>query len=302
MPRRRQQTAPAREPAPTPPPATVPPAASGYFPFATYTAAVGVHTTLHLFSALFLPRTPRVAELLAPDADPSQLTSRDRPQHPFLEPLTRSPAASLVCACAGAAVLQAWWGGWVRTWWIEFSLRGANVERRVDRARADARKFTNLWKAWLATAVASGAFHAVLVLFGAPLTSHVLKTYLLALLLALLTVFPPAYTLGAPLLAPDAVLTRLVWTRLFAEFSARTPMERALLYPAVGTVLGAWVGAIPIALDWDRPWQAWPLTPAAGAIAGYILASIAALTANAIRFFADEHVRSLRVAAAERQN
>jgi hypothetical protein len=26
-------------------------------------------------------------------------------------------------------------------------------------------------------------------------------------------------------------------------------------YPTVGTVVGAWAGAIVIPLDWDRPWQ-----------------------------------------------
>jgi len=75
-------------------------------------------------------------------------------------------------------------------------------------------------------------------------------------------------------------------------------VERALVYPAVGTLFGCWLGIIPIALDWDRPWQviaptpivfiklkiqqAWPLTPAFGAISGYILASLSALTVNVI--------------------
>lgn len=35
----------------------------------------------------------------------------------------------------------------------------------------------------------------------------------------------------------------------------RNAVERALVYPWVGVVLGSWVGIIPIALDWDRPWQ-----------------------------------------------
>ena len=34
-----------------------------------------------------------------------------------------------------------------------------------------------------------------------------------------------------------------------------TPMERALVYPVVGTVIGAWAGVFPLALDWDEPWQ-----------------------------------------------
>jgi len=81
-------------------------------------------------------------------------------------------------------------------------------------------------------------------------------------------------------------------------FAARAPLprssaERHLLYAGAGAVLGAWVGAFPIALDWDRPWQvclsdsrskcicadvgcekAWPLTPAYGAIVGYIGGSL----------------------------
>ncbi|KAJ7704504.1 GPI biosynthesis protein family Pig-F-domain-containing protein [Mycena rosella] len=264
----------------------------GYFPFASYTSVVGVHTTLLAFATLFLPRT---TEFLAPLVDSSTLTSKDRPQHPFLDALTLNPAVTLACICVGAAVLQSWWGGWVRAWGIDFALQSSSLERQIDRARLDARKFTTLGNAWVTTAAASLFFHFILVFFGAPLASHIWQTYLLALLLSILAVFPPAYTLGSPLLTSEPT-TWLAWVRLFAEFSSRTPVERAMLYPAVGTLLGCWLGTIPIALDWDRPWQAWPLTPALGAVAGYILSSIAALTANAIRFFADEHLRALHAA------
>ncbi|KAI9722170.1 MAG: Glycosylphosphatidylinositol (GPI) anchor assembly protein [Chrysothrix sp. TS-e1954] len=37
---------------------------------------------------------------------------------------------------------------------------------------------------------------------------------------------------------------------------------------ALGTLLGAWLGAIPIPLDWDRAWQAWPVTVLTGAWVG----------------------------------
>ncbi|KAJ6519195.1 GPI biosynthesis protein family Pig-F-domain-containing protein [Mycena sanguinolenta] len=262
-----------------------------YFPFASYTAVVGVHTTLLIFSTLFLPRTPDVygLDFLKPHVDPTQLTSQDRPQHPFLAALTRSPVATLAWVCAGAAVLQGWWGGWVREWWIEWALRGVGLERRMEKTR-------NLCNAWVATGATSLLLHVVLVLLGAPLLTHVWQTYLLALLLSILVVFPPAYTIGTP---RDSVVAWLTWVRMFAEFSTRTPVERAMLYPALGALAGAWLGVIPIALDWDRPWQAYPLTPALGAIAGYILASIAALTASAIGFLAEEHLRSVRAAEAE---
>ncbi|KAJ7454071.1 GPI biosynthesis protein family Pig-F-domain-containing protein, partial [Mycena galericulata] len=272
---------------PESPPSPLPP--PGFFPFASYTSVVGVHTTLLAFSALFLPRTTELVEFLKPTIDPTQLTSRDRPQHPFLDALTISPVATLACLCIGAVVLQSWWGGWVRGWGIDFALHGTGIERQMDRGSAETRKLSNLRDAWLTTAASSTLFYAIIVFMGAPLASHVWQTALLAILLSLLVVFPPAYALGSPL-SPDAAPT---WTRLFAELKPRTPVERAMLYPAVGTIVGCWLGVIPIALDWDRPWQAWPLTPALGAVLGYILASVGALTANAVAFFADAHRRAL---------
>lgn len=104
------------------------------FPFAGYTSIVGVHSTLLLFVALFLPRTTILLDpSLAPKPVASQLTSRDKPQHPFLEPLTLNPTWTMACVCAGAVVLQAWWGGWIRRWWIELVvLNGTDdqVEKR----------------------------------------------------------------------------------------------------------------------------------------------------------------------------
>lgn len=83
-----------------------------------------------------------------------------------------------------------------------------------------------------------------------------------------------------------------------------------MVYPAIGTAVGCWLGVCPSALDWDRPWQvrvfrraeimlftrisqAWPLTPAFGSILGYIIASMYALTISGMNYLADEHVRSL---------
>ncbi|KAF5373427.1 hypothetical protein D9615_009500 [Tricholomella constricta] len=282
-------------------PALASPASSsstGFFPFARYTSVVGVHTTLLTFTALFLPRTTFLFELTKPTLDPELRTSRDRPQHPFLEDLTISPVSTLLCLCAGAVLLQGWWGGWMRNWWIEYALQGTGDQKKLEKTAADKQRGASLRNAWVSTLAASFVLHIVLVLFGAPLASHVLQTYLLALLISLLVVFSPAYSLGPPRLSSDtqSVVNRMTWVRLFAEFSIRTPVERAFVYPAIGTALGCWAGIVSIALDWDRPWQAWPLTPAYGAILGYIVASLFALTANVTRYLADEHVHSLNAA------
>ena len=42
---------------------------------------------------------------------------------------------------------------------------------------------------------------------------------------------------------------------------------------ALGAVLGAWLGAVPIPLDWDREWQKWPVTIVVGLYMGYALGS-----------------------------
>jgi phosphatidylinositol glycan class F len=38
---------------------------------------------------------------------------------------------------------------------------------------------------------------------------------------------------------------------------------------AVGAGVGAWLGAVPIPLDWDREWQKWPVTIVAGMYIGW---------------------------------
>ncbi|KAF9078635.1 GPI biosynthesis protein family Pig-F-domain-containing protein [Rhodocollybia butyracea] len=268
---------------------------ANFFPFARYISVVGVNSSLMVFVGLFLPRSTTLLEISDSLASPAQ-TSRDRPQHSFLEPLTRSPVSTLTYISLGVIVLQAWWSGWVRYWWIDYSLRGTRDDKKMQKRDLERKKLGQLGRAWLFSLAASAVLHAILVILGAPLTSHVPQTYLLALILAVLTVFPPAYTIGIPSFSSntESLLVRLTWTRLFAEFQVRSPIERAIVYPAVGTLLGSWLGAIPIALDWDRPWQSWPLTPTYGALIGYIISSMAALTVSGIEALAQEHLHSLR--------
>ncbi|KAF9045283.1 GPI biosynthesis protein family Pig-F-domain-containing protein, partial [Panaeolus papilionaceus] len=259
----------------------------------SYFSVVGVHTTLWAFTALYLPRSTFLSDITTPGWDQSQLSSRDRPQHPFLEALTRNPTSTLACICAGALLLQGWWAGWLRDLWLEMNLRGTEDEKRVQRAQYQSKKVTAFRDALLLTLAASIAIHITLIVFGAPITSYILKTSLLSLLLAIMTVYPPAFVIGVPFGRTNlSVVKRWTWVRLFVELSTRTPVERALVYPAVGTLVGCWLGIIPIALDWDRPWQAWPLTPTFAAIGGYIISSLLALTINTLTQLAQENIVS----------
>ena len=117
---------------------STPPAPPLFFPLAQYISLVGVHTTLLCFTALFLPRTP-LLELTSPYFDPAAQTSRDRPQHPFLEALTRSPVATVGSICVGVGVLQVWWGTWMRRWWINYHMGKGEREGGRGRMRVSGR-------------------------------------------------------------------------------------------------------------------------------------------------------------------
>ncbi|KAI9791687.1 MAG: Glycosylphosphatidylinositol (GPI) anchor assembly protein [Piccolia ochrophora] len=108
----------------------------------------------------------------------------------------------------------------------------------------------------LALVVGTPVLLIMMILFGAPLTTHLSHTTLTAAHLALLAVMPLAYVHGV-----DAQRWREI-------ASAMMPQDE--VYGAtVGTLVGAWLGAVPIPLDWDREWQKWPVTIITGAYIGF---------------------------------
>ncbi|CAI5730198.1 unnamed protein product [Hyaloperonospora brassicae] len=107
--------------------------------------------------------------------------------------------------------------------------------------------------------VGAMAFHVTLVLFGAPVVDLWPQTLLLAVLLSSLTTMPLALHLTW---APQK------WRTLLLELRVTTVLELYLVCSSIGAALGAYVGAFPIPLDWDRPWQQWPLTCVYGTLLG----------------------------------
>lgn len=105
----------------------------------------------------------------------------------------------------------------------------------------------------------------------------------MSLQVALLTVWVPLYVLGFPSVYDAGIADRYRLTRLFAQWTPETRLETLLLCPAVGAVLGAWAGALPMALDWDRPWQAWPLAPLVASCAGFIAGGYAGWASCALK-------------------
>ncbi|KAF9516039.1 hypothetical protein BS47DRAFT_1341364 [Hydnum rufescens UP504] len=269
------------------------------FPLLQYTSLVGTKALLLIFTALYLPRSSSWFGIRLD----SQKSSLDRPQLPFLVPLTANPTATGLWISLGCALIIMWWAGWTRLWW--------SLEKKTAISDSSTRVRAKLYairNAWVFTLVGSLIYYIVLLAFGAPV-SYFSTTASFALLLSILTVYAPAYTLpipyfelfgfrsteNQPMNAASAstagLLDRLTWTRLFSQVQPTTLVERAIVYPVMGTLVGSWVGAIPLALDWDRPWQAWPLIPVYGAIVGHVVGSGCAVARATLEALAQEGLR-----------
>ncbi|KAK1569505.1 GPI biosynthesis protein family Pig-F [Colletotrichum navitas] len=118
--------------------------------------------------------------------------------------------------------------------------------------------FIAIFLSFLLAVLVTPAIHLVLILFGAPFLTHVPHTLLCSANVAILSLFPLFYVHG---------VEANTWVALA---SAAAPLDEAY-GGLVGGVLGAWLGAVPIPLDWDREWQKWPVTILCGLYAGYIL-------------------------------
>ncbi|CAE6504421.1 unnamed protein product [Rhizoctonia solani] len=274
------------------------------FPLSRYASLLGSQTLGLGFTLGMLPRTRvlqnELASLFGTLDTPK--TSQDHPQHPFLTPLTESPARTIFWLCAGSLVLIGWGAGSLRIWHKasepdrpnsteqpsttdsapEKTLLGTKVERPPIPARILASQ-----DAAIAVAFSSPLVFALLVLFGAPMSSHLIPTSFLAILLSILTVWTPAYTFGLPSLTSQTLKAeerRQKWIGLFVEFSTRSPVDRAIVFPAIGAIIGCWLGALPMPLDWDRPWQAWPLTSAYMAVIGHLIGSGISLAVGIAQF------------------
>lgn len=105
-------------------------------------------------------------------------------------------------------------------------------------------------------------FHCIAVLFGAQFVNSVAETFHFALLLSATTILPSLCVLGVHF---------TTWVRVYSQNSPDLGPESILYCSTIGSLVGAWSGALPIPLDWDRPWQVWPITCVLGNLAGYLL-------------------------------
>lgn len=136
-----------------------------------------------------------------------------------------------------------------------------------DPKKLDSKKFRaqNIFKGAFTMLVLVASFHTVAVLFGAPFFSKQQETFTFALTMAILTVLPCCLHLGA---------NRSVSLLLSLTSRNSNDLQGKFLTVTQLTCFAAWLGAVVIPLDWNRPFQVWPIPCILGALSGFFLGNL----------------------------
>jgi GPI ethanolamine phosphate transferase 2/3 subunit F len=108
-------------------------------------------------------------------------------------------------------------------------------------------------------------FYFISISFGASLIETFNETLLFSLLMTFLCTLPTLI-----LTKHDDPIESL-YQLIFTNRNDLNKIEYISKSIAIGAVIGAWLGALVIPLDWDRWWQQWPISCCFGAISGSIL-------------------------------
>uniref|UniRef100_A0A060T8U2 Glycosylphosphatidylinositol anchor biosynthesis protein 11 n=1 Tax=Blastobotrys adeninivorans TaxID=409370 RepID=A0A060T8U2_BLAAD len=185
--------------------------------------------------------------------------------------LYRDPVGALVESAPALVLIQ-----------ILYSIFGGLASRsptskrgsKKTKSRSDGESFGTLATTAILASILSGIMSvlvfALLILFGAPATTYLGETFLCALHISVLSVQPLVFVYN---------LDSNIWKDII---SVNLPLN-GVYGASVGTWLGAWLGAIVIPLDWDRPWQRWPLPIVGGAYLGTAIGTIVGVVVKKVR-------------------
>lgn len=70
---------------------------------------------------------------------------------------------------------------------------------------------------------------------------------------------------------------------IYVYISPTTTSEIFAYTQAVCALSGAWIGAIVLPLDWDRDWQAWPISCVISTYVGHAVGVMAALVWSSVK-------------------
>ncbi|XP_047341989.1 phosphatidylinositol-glycan biosynthesis class F protein [Impatiens glandulifera] len=120
------------------------------------------------------------------------------------------------------------------------------------------------------------------IALGAPVgTKYIMRTLHWSLMMSTFTFTPAACVFGS---------SWSDWLRIFAHTKSSGSVDYMLCLPAHGAIIGAWFGAWPMPLDWERTWQEWPICVTYGAMAGYFVGMLASFIVTTI-VGGEQHVK-----------
>eukprot|EP01111_Echinosteliopsis_oligospora_P015806 TRINITY_DN6368_c0_g1_i1.p1 TRINITY_DN6368_c0_g1~~TRINITY_DN6368_c0_g1_i1.p1 ORF type:complete len:203 (+),score=58.58 TRINITY_DN6368_c0_g1_i1:48-656(+) len=123
-------------------------------------------------------------------------------------------------------------------------------------------RIENAMKAW---AIGSFGFLIVGILFGVSPISDSIETIIWGAMMSSMVILPGGMLFGCEVHS---------WRLFIFSNTTKTEEEQRRYYAAIGAIFGAWVGAMLIPLDWDRPWQVWPLPCVYGGLIGYFVSIV----------------------------
>lgn len=114
--------------------------------------------------------------------------------------------------------------------------------------------------------LATLTFAFVSIILGASVLKNYEETLSLSLVLASLTILPLQMFLGTRYTMIVLLTNKIELGKLIAE-----QYLDFLITAAIGAILGAWAASVVMPLDWDRPWQVYPIPNVVGAFGGHLL-------------------------------
>lgn len=149
----------------------------------------------------------------------------------------------------------------------EFSL--SNSRQAAAKNESLIPKVIKAYKLCMLLAVFVAVYVIACILMGASYHNKYEETLALAILLTALSILPIGLFLG-----PSKTIQYLFYDS-FELLSYFDVWQLELLqYNAFGALLGAWAGSIVSPLDWDRPWQQYPIPNVVGAVLGFAFCNV----------------------------
>ena len=124
-----------------------------------------------------------------------------------------------------------------------------------------------LFRGGASVAVGIFFYYVSAVLFGAPMFELLPKTIMWATIQSVFSLVP---------IAAARTFDLNLWKRLYALNDARSAFEMSASWAGMCSIVGAWLGACLIPLDWGEPWQKWPITLIHGGSLGFVVGHIVA--------------------------